>query len=571
MSKANITLIVILMSMASFGLMGFQYYWVRNAININEERFDQNVLTALTRTVENLEKGEASNVVLNAIVENSALQDSLFEPIDPIELNVRQRQVISTRASMMDSLNLTTGPSLSPTFRRLLQTRGIDADLLDDLQDFFRNMTPEVASGIFTPDEMQLLLKEKERYLEYLSEIEEQALRNPQSMPTQPELIQEINISSDALEKIRKANMKIDFLNAAWNEVAAGQMAIMDRIEPEKVEVLFANELRRRGINEDFELGVINYEGNVFAISEEFDTLSFLSDGVQAKLFPSDVITNDNFLKVHFPSKNYHVLQQVWLPIGSSVLFIGVIIFCFVYAVRVILRQKALSQIKNDFINNMTHEFKTPLATVSLAVEALQDPELSAESKFRKRYLGVIKDENKRLVSQVENVLQAAALDKNDFKLKMEIVNIPDLIADSLEHISLQIEQKGGSYKFTNQLSEPWIEGDLFHLTHIFNNMLDNANKYSPNKPKIEVVAKDDGNFIAVSFKDNGIGMSKDAQRKIFDKFYRVPTGNVHDVKGFGLGLSYVKTMLEAHHGTISVKSDVGKGSTFTIHLPKKQ
>jgi len=559
------------MSIASFGLMGFQYYWVRNAININEERFDQNVLSALTRTVETLEKGEASNVILNTIVQNSALQDSLFEPIDPIELNVRQRQVISSRASMMDSLNLTPGPTLSPTFRRLLQTRGIDDRILDDLQDFFRNMTPEVASGIFAPDEMEILLKEKERYLEYLSDIEERAMNNPQSLPTQPELISEINISSDALDKIRKANMKIDFLNAAWNEVAAGQTAIMDRIEPAEVQLLFQNELRQRGIKEEYELGVVNFEGNIFAISEEFDTLSFMNNGVQAKLFPSDVIAKDNFLKVYFPSKNYHVLRQVWLPIGSSVLFIGVIIFCFIYAIKVILRQKALSQIKNDFINNMTHEFKTPLATVSLAVEALQDPDLSAESKFRDRYLGVIKDENKRLVSQVENVLQAAALDKKDFKLKIDTVNIPDLINESLQHVSLQIEQKGGVYQFINKLSEPWIEGDLFHLTHIFNNMLDNAIKYSPEKPNIEVTAKDDGNFIAISFKDNGIGMSKDAQRKIFDKFYRVPTGNVHDVKGFGLGLSYVKTMLEAHNGTISVKSDVGKGSTFTIHLPKKQ
>ena len=316
---------------------------------------------------------------------------------------------------------------------------------------------------------------------------------------------------------------------------------------------------------------MINNEGKVFALNTIADTLSLLSSGVQAKLFPSDIIGKDNFLAVYFPKKDYHVLQQVWLPIGSSVLFIGVIIFCFVYAIRVILHQKALSQIKNDFINNMTHEFKTPLATVSLAVEALQDPELSTKSKFRDRYLGVIKDENKRLVAQVENVLQAAALDKKDFKLKVEIVNIPDLLQESLQHISLQLEQKKGSSVFENKLSEPWIEADLYHLTHIFNNMLDNAIKYSPEKPDIKISAKDDGNFITLTFADQGIGMSKDAQRKIFDKFYRVHTGNVHDVKGFGLGLSYVKTMVEAHHGTISVQSDVGKGSTFTINLPKKQ
>ncbi|MHA7129430.1 sensor histidine kinase [Algoriphagus namhaensis] len=571
MSKGNITLIVVLMSLASFGLMGFQYYWVRNAISINQERFDQNIYTALTRTVETLEKGEASSVLLNTLIQDSALQDSLFERIDPIVLSVRQRQVVSNRASMMDSLNLNLAPQVSPTFRRLLQSRGVDLRLLDDLQNLFAYMTPEVASGFFTPDEMSILLQEKERQLNYLSELEKRARDNPDALSLQPELISEINISSDAQEKIHKANMKIEFLNAAWEEVAAGQKAIMDRIDPAEVKDIFQKELAQRGIKEQFELGVVNFEGQVFPISGEIDSTTLLKSGVQAKLFPSDIIAKDNFLTVYFPEKDYHVLRQVWLPIGSSVLFIGVIIFCFVYAIKVILKQKALSQTKNDFINNMTHEFKTPLATVSLAVEALQDPELSTQSKFRDRYLRIIKDENKRLVAQVENVLQAAALDKKDFKLKLETVNIPDLIQDSLAHITLQLEQKGGSATFINKLSQPWVEGDLFHLTHIFNNMLDNANKYSPEKPRIEVTATDDRDFISIAFQDNGIGMTKDAQRKIFDKFYRVPTGNVHDVKGFGLGLSYVKTMIEAHHGTISVQSELGTGSTFTIHLPKKQ
>jgi two-component system phosphate regulon sensor histidine kinase PhoR len=219
----------------------------------------------------------------------------------------------------------------------------------------------------------------------------------------------------------------------------------------------------------------------------------------------------------------------------------------------------------------MTHEFKTPLATVSLAVEALQDPELSTQDKFRKRYLGIIKDENKRLTVQVEKVLQAAALDKQDFKLKIESLNLSELLESNMQHISLQVEKKGGTLSLKDRLKNPEIEGDAFHLTHIFNNMLDNALKYTPNAPAIEVETFEDTDQFIVKIKDNGIGMSKDAQKKIFDKFYRVPTGNVHDVKGFGLGLSYVKTMLEAHQGGIQVESEVGKGTTFTINLPKKQ
>jgi two-component system phosphate regulon sensor histidine kinase PhoR len=219
----------------------------------------------------------------------------------------------------------------------------------------------------------------------------------------------------------------------------------------------------------------------------------------------------------------------------------------------------------------MTHEFKTPLATVSLAVEALQDPELSTHDKFRTRYLGIIKDENKRLVSQVEKVLQAAALDKNDFQLKVEHINLTELLESNLQQISLQVENRGGKINFVNKLRNGEIEGDAFHLTHIINNLLDNATKYSKDNPAIRVEAWEEGDRVLVSIQDQGIGMNKDALKKIFDKFYRVPTGNVHDVKGFGLGLSYVKTMLEAHRGEIHVQSEPGKGSTFTINLPKKQ
>jgi two-component system phosphate regulon sensor histidine kinase PhoR len=185
--------------------------------------------------------------------------------------------------------------------------------------------------------------------------------------------------------------------------------------------------------------------------------------------------------------------------------------------------------------------------------------------------LGIVKEENKRLVSQVENVLQAAALDKKDFKLKIEKINLSDLLESNVDQMSLQLEKRDGKISFVNKLKDPVIEGDAFHITHIFNNLLDNANKYSPENPVIKIEARDDGNEVIVSIQDQGMGMTKESQRKIFDKFYRVPTGNLHDVKGFGLGLSYVKTMLEAHKGDVHVHSEPGKGSTFTINLPKKQ
>jgi two-component system phosphate regulon sensor histidine kinase PhoR len=570
MSKGNIILIIVLMSIASLGLMGFQYYWVKNAIRINEERFEQLIHQALSGTVEQLEKGETSDVLLSKLIQDPALQQSLFQKIEPIEVKIG-KQKNYTRKSLTDTLLLNQMPQVSPTFRRMLQSRGLDMSVLEELENFFTYMTPEVASSIFTPDEMEILLQEKEKQFQYLNKNQGFQLKKSAVNSSEREQSPELNISPDALEKIKKTNLKIELMNQAWDELAAGQKAILERLDTIMVRKLVKNHLLELGIIENFELGIIKDNGAVMPLGFVSDPLLLVSQGAHAKLFPNDIIGKDNFLYLYFPDKNYHVIRQVWLPISSSLVFIGVIIFCFIYAIKVIIRQKALSDIKNDFINNMTHEFKTPLATVSLAVEALQDPELSTQDKFRIRYLGIIRDENKRLVSQVEKVLQAAALDKKDFRLKIESLNLSELLENNVDQMSLLLEKRAGKISLVNKLTDPIIEGDAFHMTHIINNLLDNANKYSPEKPVITIEAKNSGNQVVISVKDQGMGMSKEAHRKIFDKFYRVHTGNLHDVKGFGLGLSYVKTMLEAHKGTIQVQSELGKGSTFTIYLPKNQ
>ncbi|MFC5626629.1 sensor histidine kinase [Algoriphagus winogradskyi] len=575
MSKSNIILIVVLMSLASFGLMGFQFYWVKNAIRINRERFDQNVYQALSSTVDELEKGETSAAFYGYMMQDSIMSRSLFEKIDPIDfdLTVNSRRTLRSRPSLVDSFFQESPPRVSQTFRRILESRGLDMNQLEELESFFTYMTPELASKMqFTPDEMEVLLQEKERQLLYLSQ-RENSPRKP-NVPTTEQIVEmqpEFNISPDALEKVYRTNIKIDFINKAWEEVTAGQKAILDRLDTARVRQLLKRYLLERNISEEFELGLLKDDGLLLPIGPVKQQFVLVQQGIQARLFPNDIFGKENFLTIYFPEKTNHVIREVWLPISSSIVFIVVIISCFIYAIKVIIRQKALSDTKNDFINNMTHEFKTPLATVSLAVEALQDPELSSQDKFRTRYLGIIKDENKRLVSQVENVLQAAALDKKDFKLKIESLNLAEILETTVDHFGLQVEKKGGQITFINELTEPMVQGDLFHLTHIFNNLLDNANKYSPDSPFITIVAKDNTEEVFITIKDEGIGMNKDAQRKIFDKFYRVPTGNVHDVKGFGLGLSYVKAMLEAHKGGIQVSSELGKGSSFTINIPKKQ
>ena len=224
---------------------------------------------------------------------------------------------------------------------------------------------------------------------------------------------------------------------------------------------------------------------------------------------------------------------------------------------------------KNDFINNMTHEFKTPISTVALACEALQDEDVKKNETFVKRYISIIQAENKRLGMQVEKVLQMATLDKKDFKLKLEKLDVHEVIDRALGNINIQIEKRQGVIKKQLLADTKEVIADEVHLTNIIYNLLDNANKYSPEKPEISITTKNYNGGIIVQISDKGIGMSKEVLNRIFEKFYREPTGNLHDVKGFGLGLTYVKTMLDALGGTIGVKSDIAKGSTFEIYLPQ--
>ena len=216
----------------------------------------------------------------------------------------------------------------------------------------------------------------------------------------------------------------------------------------------------------------------------------------------------------------------------------------------------------------MTHEFKTPIATINLAADSINSPMISGKPDKVGRFAKIIKQENQRMLSQVEKVLQMALLDKKDFKLKKSQIDVHDIIKQAAEHNELKLASKNGEIKCDLEAGNSIIKADNTHIVNIVNNLLDNANKYSPDNPKINIKTYNENNGLSLEISDNGIGMTKEQKKHIFDKFYRVHTGNVHNVKGFGLGLSYVKAMVDAHNGNISVSSELGKGSTFKIHLP---
>ena len=318
-----------------------------------------------------------------------------------------------------------------------------------------------------------------------------------------------------------------------------------------------------------------------FCIEDIFKNTVFSSDGFKMQDISSAntiSLTGDQS-SVHqetlfliIPEDRGVVIKQMWSIILASILFTSIIILAFAVTVRTLFNQKKLSEIKSDFINNMTHELKTPLATISLAIDALTNEKVIHDADKIKIYSSMIKEENKRMNKQVEKILQAARLEKEEIKLSLQKLDAHKVINKVADNLALQIQEKSGVLDLKLNATNSFIEADEVHFSNIIFNLLDNAMKYSDKPPYILVETFKHGNgMLSIKVKDNGIGMDKETQSRIFEKFYRAHTGNLHNVKGFGLGLSYVKAIVDAHNGRIKVESAPGKGSTFTITLPSGQ
>jgi two-component system phosphate regulon sensor histidine kinase PhoR len=278
----------------------------------------------------------------------------------------------------------------------------------------------------------------------------------------------------------------------------------------------------------------------------------------------------DEVLAVVVPDYKKTVLGEMRLMIVGAVFFTLVIIATFYVTVNALVRQKKLSEIKNDFINNMTHEFKTPLATISLAVDALRNEKVVQDRSKSEYFTGIIKEENKRMNKQVETILQASLLDRQEQQLNRKPLHAHVIIQEAMENFHLQLEGKGGHSELQLNAKNDLVFADEVHFMNIITNLIDNAVKYSKENLFIRITTHSTPKNLVIRIEDNGIGMSKETQRRIFEKFYRAHTGNLHNVKGFGLGLSYVKTIVEAHDGKIKVDSTVGKGTCFTLEFPLK-
>lgn len=343
------------------------------------------------------------------------------------------------------------------------------------------------------------------------------------------------------------------------------------KVDTTTLDSILSSELRKQNIKAKYHFHTsVIYPGSPH--HSDLTTPEVASDSIgvvyKVSLSPNKRFLDPEYLIVRFIDQKGDIFKEMWALLITSSIVIVILIFSFYYIMANNLKQKKLSVIKNDFINNMTHEFKTPISTISLASEMLDDVSIAQTPEKQQRYVKMIRDENKRLSVLVESILQTSILDKGEFILKLSEIDVHEIINTAINNTQLLIAQRNGKVQTFLKAQNFKLQADRVHLTNIIFNLIDNAIKYSKENPEIIISTYNTAEGIMIEVKDNGIGISKENQRKIFDKFYRVPTGNVHNVKGFGLGLSYVLAVILKHQGTISVNSEVGKGSTFKVHLP---
>jgi len=356
------------------------------------------------------------------------------------------------------------------------------------------------------------------------------------------------------------ANNPVDQLSSNYFTVT-----INGPIDADLLEFLLKTEFEKRNVTADFEYGIYDCSekcmvGGNYISPKKGKTVAHFPEAPKLK--------NDGYyFAVHFPGVEANLISQmgIW---GFSSAVLLIVIFFFVYTLLVILKQRRLSEIQKDFINNMTHEFKTPISTIAISAEVLKNPGIIHTPERLLNYVTIIQNENHRLKQQVERVLQMARLDKEDIGLKKEQVDIHELICEAVKNITPSLQSKNGKINMDLNAMHNLVLVDRLHFINVFYNLLDNAIKYNHSSPEIIIRTHVDNKVLLISVSDNGIGISEENHKKIFHKFYRVPTGNIHDVKGFGIGLNYVKLIVEKHEGKVSLQSDLDKGSTFTIAIP---
>lgn len=504
-------LITFLAGAALIGLCVIQYYWISGAVAQRREHFGQDVREALVQ---------------------------VSKKYNHNQLGLRLRRQLSYRRQ-----SFVTNPYLAQTGRV-----NVYEEFVSDSAGK-RNASYRAKS--YRGDTISR---------EYNSAISANSIYNNAQRPSNPTAPNDLNATSGLFSNLFDEVVHINVYNDYTNYIDTSMVDSLLRIE-----------LMSRGINTRYVYGILNAPACAFDCKQPTGNSwkdSLYTSHYRVSLTAENLFAQPRMLSIYFPNESGYILKSMWIMLIVSTFFILFIILLFYYSITTIFRQKHLSEIKNDFISNMTHELKTPISTISLACEVLGDDDISKTKERTDRYLTMIKEENRRLGVLVENVLQTALLDKGNFKLKPINIDLHEIIEQAIGSVQLAIDKKEGEISADLKAEKHEIYADHTHIQNIIYNLLDNAIKYTPEKPIIKIYTQELANGIEFCIQDNGIGIARENHKKIFEKLYRVPTGNIHDVKGFGLGLSYVKAIVEKHGGEVWVESEPGRGSNFHVRLP---
>lgn len=497
------------MSLALTGLIVLQSLWIRNAYIVKENNFDQLVQKALAEATYSIQRNETMSFIYDEI--NQGNYDTTF--LSPVQ-NFNFDTVIQFEIDTGD------GRYFSQDFKISHNTE--DGQVRT-------NISVTANAGLRTDPEIQ-----------------------------------------DENKIFDKISNRRNFIDQVVSRMFTFTPEIEQRITAAHIRKYVGRALHNQGIKTDFEFAVTKWNDQVVFTSDGFQK-DQLKEYYRVKLFPDDFFDSSNHLTIYFPNRRNFIISSLgFMGISSSILTLFLLV-TFSFILYVILKQKQLSEMKSDFVNNMTHELKTPISTISLASQMLSDNSLSPDKKNYERISGIIHDETKRLGYQVERVLQMAKFDQDDLTLQFKDVSVHDVIEAVIANFVLQIESRNGMLIPSLHADNDIILADTVHISNIISNLLDNAVKYTAGTPEIFIETRNVQDFILIAVRDNGIGISKANQRRVFDKFFRVSTGNVHNVKGFGLGLSYVRKIVLEHHGTVTLESEPGVGTTFFVKLPLKK
>lgn len=520
MSKKVFVLLILLMSLSLIGIIFVQAFYINGSVKNEKERFKFNVNKVLNYVSNTIEKREYSEYVYklqNLISKGEKVDTTAIRNLYIINEDTDSKEIIYYRSGTLEE-NYKFNSSL---FDIGLDTINVKRILSNRETKVYKKPDSQLDSDLSANDKLLLLDK----------------------MSSTDEIVFE-----DVYKDL------------------ASRLPIHKRVTKEEIQKILSEKLKEDGININFEFAIYSNDLATKIRSDNFE--NYDKSAFSVFMFYDDTKQSAYKLLVNFPDDRRFILSSVMGMIFLSIIFTSIIILAYGSALYQLVKQRKISDIKTDFINNMTHEFKTPIATINLALDAIKNPKVIDDKEKVMRYLMMIKEENKRMHAQVENVLRISKLEKNELDIRKEKLNLNDLVEDALTHVELIIEDRQGSIVSCLSAEKSTILANEFHFTNVIVNILDNAIKYSPDAPKIEVYTENVGNNVFLNIKDYGSGMSKVAVKRVFEKFYREHTGNIHNVKGHGLGLAYVKRIVEDHQGYVSVISEKNKGSLFTIKLP---